>query len=523
VPRLEALRRKQLVRPADADTVAGDSYQFEHILVRDAAYQALLKRERAQLHEAFVRWLEEAGRSEEVEELLGYHLEQAHRYLRDLGPLDAHGRALGTRAGRLLAAAGRRAFAREDMSAAAYLWRRAAALLAEHDPERLEVLPLLAEAFLDLGDFAVARAYVEEALGTARTLGDRRAEARASLVLALVRAHATGGTDRIAELLDGVQPALAIFAEVGDEAGAAFAWRMAAWAHGTVGRYGAGADAAERAMTHAERAGDDRQRRRAAGHYATASLYGPTPVDEAIPRCEAIVERERGDRRSVGLATLALARLHAMRGDADHARTLYRQAQAMLHEMGRSVVAASTSLDSAGVEFLAGDLEAAERELRRDQAQLSDMGERYLLASVAGELARVLCARGDLVAAWESSVMAEGLSAPDDVDAQVLWRSVRAQLLALRGEPEAGERLALDALGRLEDADAHGARADALLELAEVLLIAGRREQAETMAREALALHERKGNRVAAAAVRDRWRLGGATASGRSSSSAPRP
>src|SRR4029078_13542420 len=101
------LTRKQLVRPHAEEHV---SYRFNHILIRDAAYQGLLKRTRASLHERFVAWAgrvnDDRDRAAEFEEILGYHLEQAHRYLSELGPLDDHGRQLGRRAAERLAAAG---------------------------------------------------------------------------------------------------------------------------------------------------------------------------------------------------------------------------------------------------------------------------------------------------------------------------------------------------------------------------------------------------------------------------------
>ena len=91
---LDALARKQFVHPApsaDAESI----YRFHHHLVRDTVYGGLLKRARAVLHVDFVRWADqvnaERGRELEFEEILGYHLEQAHRYLSELGPLDDKG------------------------------------------------------------------------------------------------------------------------------------------------------------------------------------------------------------------------------------------------------------------------------------------------------------------------------------------------------------------------------------------------------------------------------------------------
>jgi class 3 adenylate cyclase len=110
---LNALARKQFVHQAPS----GDSepiYRFHHHLVRDTVYGGLLKRSRAVLHVDFVRWADqinaERGRGLEFEEILGYHLEQAHRYLSELGPLDAKGVEIGRDGSRRLASAARRSF-----------------------------------------------------------------------------------------------------------------------------------------------------------------------------------------------------------------------------------------------------------------------------------------------------------------------------------------------------------------------------------------------------------------------------
>ena len=63
-----------------------DAYRFRHLLIRDAAYDSLPKATRAELHERFAEWLELHGTSlVELDEILGYHLEQACRYSAELG------------------------------------------------------------------------------------------------------------------------------------------------------------------------------------------------------------------------------------------------------------------------------------------------------------------------------------------------------------------------------------------------------------------------------------------------------
>ena len=105
---LTALVRKELIRPDRPQFTGTDAFRFRHLLMRDAAYEGLPKAERAELHERFADWLAKHGAElVELDELLGYHLEQAYRYRRELEQPDPHGRALAARAGERLALAGR--------------------------------------------------------------------------------------------------------------------------------------------------------------------------------------------------------------------------------------------------------------------------------------------------------------------------------------------------------------------------------------------------------------------------------
>ena len=86
MPRLAALLRKELIRPDRPMLPGDDGFRFCHLLIRDAAYDALPKATRAELHERFADWLEQHGADlVERDEILGYHLEQAYRYRTELG------------------------------------------------------------------------------------------------------------------------------------------------------------------------------------------------------------------------------------------------------------------------------------------------------------------------------------------------------------------------------------------------------------------------------------------------------
>ena len=84
--RLTALVRKELIRPETAVFRSEEAFRFRHLLSRDAAYDGLPKATRAELHERFATWLgEHQAGLVELDELLGYHLEQAARFNEELG------------------------------------------------------------------------------------------------------------------------------------------------------------------------------------------------------------------------------------------------------------------------------------------------------------------------------------------------------------------------------------------------------------------------------------------------------
>jgi predicted ATPase len=92
---LAALGRKEVVEPEDTVWLDEPVFRFHHVLIRDAAYRSLLKEARAELHERFADWL--AAKVGELvgehEEIIAFHLEQAHDYRHQLGPLDRAPRA----------------------------------------------------------------------------------------------------------------------------------------------------------------------------------------------------------------------------------------------------------------------------------------------------------------------------------------------------------------------------------------------------------------------------------------------
>jgi class 3 adenylate cyclase/tetratricopeptide (TPR) repeat protein len=507
--RLQVLTVKQFVRPTVAEE---DFYRFGHSVIKDAAYRSLLKRTRAELHERFVDWAEpvnrERGREMEFEEILGYHLEQAYRYRRELGSIDEAVAGLGVRAARKLTSAGKRSYGRGDAPAASNLLRRAAELLEPSSPLRIELLTELSYALLEQGEFDAASTVLDEATELAGAIGDRRLATRsrvAGLYVKLYGSGLDGGTERAVRDLTGE---LGELETAGDTAGVALAWRLLMILHGTDGQFDRAADAAQRVVELATQIGDGRLASGGATGYATSVLLGATPVAEALPRCQLLADQVKADRRAEAVILGALAQLNAMEGRFDVARELYADAERVLAELGPSINASSTAFESSRVEMLAGDPARAEALLRRDYVQLEAVGERYFRSSIAAFLGQALWAQGKVDEADAFTRIAEELSDVDDVWSQVAWRSVRAKLLAREGRSEeaiATARGAVDLAAGTSNIEQH---ADALVDLDEVLGSAGRVAEQGPPLREALALYERKGDVVLAGRVRERLAVG---------------
>ena len=502
---LQSLARKELIGPHRSELLDEDAFRFAHILIADAAYRAIPKASRADLHERFAEWISSKTRGDagEFDEFLGYHLEQAYAALRDLGQVDERAKALAERASVPLASSGRRAFARGDMPAAANFLTRALALRpGEADPGRLQLLPDLAFALLEVGDFTRVQEVITEATDAAVARGDRRLEAQA-LVLGLWLQLFTDPEGWAEEAQRGAARAIEMFQQLDDERGLAKAWSLLGVFHLFTCRFGSAEEAWDQAARHAAAAGDERERLEALSWIPLVVWGGPTPVEAAIRRCDEVLEQAGGDRKAMATALFTSAKFEAMRDDTAKARELVTRARALLEDIALTVwLAGPFTQMSAWVEIMAGDHGAAEAQLRWGVDTLREMGEFAWLPTVAGILAEAVYLQGRYDEAEEVVTVGEETAGSEDAYSQALLRSVRAKALARRGRAEDAEPLAREAIAFLEPTDFLFMQAFAQTSLGEVLLLTGRRDEAEAELGAAAALAEAKGYTVGARQTR---------------------
>jgi hypothetical protein len=99
---------------------------------------------------------------------------------------------------------------------------------------------------------------------------------------------------------------------------------------------------------------------------------------------------------------------------------------------------------------------------------------------------------------------AAALGASDDAMKEMIWRQVRAKVLARGGEHADAERLAREAVAIGDGTDFLNGQGDANADLAEVLSLGGHAREGADALEQALVRYERKGNAVMAARMRDR-------------------
>ena len=512
---LAALVRKDLVRPDPAGFAGEDAYRFRHLLVRDAAYTALPRRDRAQLHERFADWLLGAAghRLTELEEIIAFHLEQAYRHREQLGPVDAAGRQLARRAAGHLGSSGQRALERDDARAAAKLLTRAADLLPDDDQERLALIAALGEALYMSAEYQQAAELLTAEIGRHQATADHRVVMRLRLALLQVRSllEPAGWVE---EARAGAAQALTVFEPAADAPGLASAWRLLALVDRGEGRSAQAEHACQQILRYARQAGNGRMAAWSLAESAINLLWGPAPVAEGLERCSAIRDELVDRPLSCAVVLDNLAALQAMAGDTSAAEQTLARSAAIRADVADEFWEAIGPAETGGYLYLvAGDPTKAQQILRRSYDALDQIGEKGVMSTQAALLAQAIClAGGPDDEAERFARISQATAAIEDIHSQIPYRGALAKVLARRGELGEAERLARDAVRLAEATDWLSLHADALVDLATVLGQAGRFHDALPVIRAALGLYRRKGNRASAAraqATLAAWARGG--------------
>jgi class 3 adenylate cyclase/tetratricopeptide (TPR) repeat protein len=488
--RLAGLVRMELVRPDQAAFVGEEAYRFRHLLIRDAAYQAIAKQTRSELHARFAAWLERkaADRAVEFEEIVAYHLEQAYRYRVELGPPDEEARELALRAGNLLADAGKRASRRDDVAATSDLLGRALKLLPKDVTRARRLELLLGPALYRAGNGPGAERMLTRAIADADEAGDEGASARAAVILTAVQAS-TRSTETSLQLREFDRLA-GVLERAGDRDAARLAQALAAFSLFGAGKAG---EAAARAADLLDQGpSDEPWYSEARNCRGVALAYGPTPIDEAIAFAQQQLDSDPGSANALG-ARRGIAMLRTLQGRFAEARELLATARAAWEELGNRHQLAGLSQQEAALHYYSGDIDAAALSGIKAFEGMRATGDRAYASTVAVDVAHVQLDLGNLEESWRYATIARETSSSDDVISQAGGRAIQARIHARRGEHEAAESLAREADAIMAATDYLVQHGEVVEHLAHVLHDAARIDEAVEAARRAKDLYDRKG------------------------------
>ncbi|MEB3067809.1 BTAD domain-containing putative transcriptional regulator [[Mycobacterium] vasticus] len=475
----------------------GGRYRFNHAIVRQSLLAELASVRRMRLHQRIAATLEaQPGADDDLLAELAYHY------------FECAWAGNAAKAVEYCRRAADQAMARLAYEGAADLYDHALHALDEIDeelPDRgeqvAELLIARCEALLAAGDVTSAAGAVEQ-LQAATINSDRLAawatcfDGQLSMLI-----H----PERLDDVEVTVGQAAGRLAEIADAAGEAKAHTVRAGCLARLGRIGDCEDALDDALTAARRAGEHRRVNAVLANAPLAALWGPNPVPRAGGRCLDVVRLLRITTDSPAVestSTRCQALLEAFRGRTEAARRMIDSARRTINELGLRHALLEVGQFAGMVELVADDPGAAEPHLRKAYHGFRRMGLDADTAETAAMLGRACLALDRDAEAAELCSESERL-AGHALKASISWRTLRALLLARRGEHDEARRMAQSAVGLAERTDLLVDHGDACLALATVLNAAGDTAGARAAAEQSLGLYERKG----AGALADMARL----------------
>lgn len=431
--------RKELLRPDRSELTADDAFRFRHALIRDAAYEGLPKAERAQLHERFATWLERtaADRLTEYEEIVGYHLAQAHRYRKELGETGEVLDALGWRAGKHLHTAGKRALKNGDMRAATDLLQRAIASVAEEESERLWWELDLAEA-MSQPDPASAYANLGSLRERAITASDERLAARARVEqLNLERnLNPVGHLERVLEESAGLA---AVLTAAGDPVGLVGLHMALVGANEDQGRMAAARSEAALALEFATRSGDAGLQEMVAAQMLALAAEDGTAWADHVSQAEALLPTLRS-RSAVLWVRETIAHCNFRLGRHAEGRRQITELVVEFRDLGQLTNAAYLEMNAASMALRDNDPTAALALARSATAHFQGIGDggsvTFDVVTVIAPALVALHRPADALEALDTMTTDVGLLGPIEITSELIARS--EALLRLGRPSEAG-------------------------------------------------------------------------------------
>lgn len=460
---LASLVRRDLLRRTRG--LRADTWAFRHVLVREAAYDALPKSLRADLHERFASRLEESAPDAggETAAFVGHHLEQAARFRHELSPGSSGVAELAERAAAALGSAADQAYQKMDFPAADDLVARAIALTEPADPARRALLWLRADIAGEQGRVKDAL----RALGDAADMMDERTPSaeRAVLEALTLSLRVTASEPLDPALLSAAARTAAALARTeGDQIGLARALRAGGSANQMTGIW----EQVAEDMVELLEIGTPQDRSRARFYLGAAHLWGSRPVTQGRAYLEGYLALPGLTAREIAFGQSAKAAMVAMDGDLDEALALSTEAERAALAVD-SRAAGTTSFTTVQVHNARGDLHAAIASLDDGiEAHRSGGGLAFASTLLAFKAALLLESGGRDQEAQVVTAEAAAVTSPYDTLSVGFVESCRAVLAARAGDQQKADLHAAAAMTAMEVGDQISQRADVCRWLSEV-------------------------------------------------------
>jgi len=487
---LASLSDREMIFRRDPSAFAGTTeYIFKHALLRDVAYERLLKRLRRAYHLKVAEWLcERSGeRAGEYAGRIGEHFELAGEPAR---AADWYARA-GQQAQETYAPE----IARDYYQQALSLWAQAGDLAEERRSQQIEAYHGLGQVLNWLGRYGEAVEAFQNMAGAADAHADTAAQARAWHGIAEAQMHR--GDTR--EAIESASKEEELARASGTQLDLTRALWMKAWGAFKLGEIETALSLARRVAQLSSRSGDRGQIAHSlnllgvlesvTGHFQEASHY----FEQALEIFLAI-----GNRRRAMPLMNNLGVIMESRGYYEQAMARYLEALDTARQIGNRDGEMIYLSNLGGVKVRLGEYAAAEADLRQ-VIHMAALGGLDVLSSTYCCLAEACLGLGNathaLACAQRALALAESRESQEDLG--VAWRAL-AKVAAYLGEaipvavPEQGQpRIAIaegcyaESARILAQIKREEERARTLREWAKYLLEQGEQERAQRMWQEA--------------------------------------
>jgi hypothetical protein len=498
---LKSLLRKGLVRPQRSDLTGQEALHFDHVLVRDAAYNGLTKTSRSVLHERFARWLEQHTEGPAYDDFIGSHLEAAYRNRVELGAPDEAARRIGREAAARLAAAGRQLLVGDDHAAIALL-SRALVLQPDEGPQRWSIQFDLVEGLGRVGPLAAAGEHAGAIRAAAEAADDGLWTTRGRLAVAQI--NQTTDPEGATELLRAeADRALVVFERLGDELGLGWARICLGSVANMSGRLSETETQAHLAAVHLTRAGRAPLAQAVnLGGPLLAMMLGEKRASTGLVEARQIAASVDG-RRLRMIAWGGVCFFATLLGRSQEETQARELVQRLLRELRASPMDAEVSNNFGAAALACGRTADAVEWLARSCAQRETTGAVSNLSTDVAYYAYALLLAGDRGEARRQVARSLELGSTDDVVTQALASTVHAWLAAADGAgPDIVWRHQANALRLLEPTELLLDRALVHRSGAEAARLIGDEVLARDHRQRAIDLYDAKENLVGAAAQR---------------------